>query len=1820
MTDIDEEGKSKQQDLMTRALAEIKRLRRENDKFRRRREEPIAVVGMGCRFPGGADNVEKFWSLLEEGYDGISDVPADRWDKSHLVDANPEAPGKTCTARGGFISDGLAFDAGFFGISPLEAKSLDPQQGLLLEVVWQALEQGNINPRSLYNTRTGVFIGASSPDNAMQLMGGPLENVDAYHGSGCAFGPLAGRVSFYFGFLGPSFVVDTACSSSLVSLHLAAESLRRGECDSAVAGGVQLNTHPGFPVTFSKANMLSPDGRCKTFDEAADGYVRGEGCGILILKRLEDAQAAGDKILALFRGSAVNQDGPSGGLTVPSGPAQVRVVREALANAGLSPKEVSFIEAHGTGTALGDPIEVGALGEVFSKERSPDKPLLIGSLKTNIGHLEAAAGVAGAIKTILSLQKRRLPPHKNLTSLNPLIAWDELPIEVAIGSPVELDQTGELCAGVSSFGFSGTNAHAVFSTAVAGSVPEAVDAESAPPTLVLSARSEAALESLAAEYSQLFSDPLESHHLLTAACWHSRAQHNHRLAIVGQTSKSIGEQLSRIRQAEGSTGIFKGVTSGSPRKLAFVFSGQGSQYAGMGMKLYADNLVFRKAFDFCAEIVADLGGGRVTDLLREKTELIHNTENAQVAIFCLQYSLCELWRHCGIAPAAVVGHSVGEIAAAFASGMLTLEDAAQLSVFRARAMGEVPQAGGMLAVALSEKRVAEYLDQKTEVIAGINGPNSTVISGPSSRLELLETRLTSIGARVKKLRVSHAFHSPAFSEAANHLAERIQHLDFRKPKLPIALNLYGRADTDTKLNPAYWSEQMISPVRFEGCISDLNTLEIGHWVEVGAHPTLLPAVREITEGDISNDSETVGRYVPTLKQGTCDSQTFQQACARLWVTNQSIQFHFPPYRNLTLPAYPFQRRVYRRKRLDTVTSLESTKIASRRWTEHVVSNRIGVEIFQRLLSVNELPELDDHHVFGSRVVAGAFHLALITEALSQSARSGRIELHNLIFPQALVLREATSISIQATIDTSSDGTAVVELANCATESEKQQLHIRANLDDTLNPKKDQLKFISESSMEELAPEKIYSAQARRQINVGESYHWLKTVKVAEREGYACISRPEAKAIGVDWLLPPGLVDSCFGIFIYVSGVAEDETFVPVAFDRVTYESLDFPKELHARVRVDKTDFKAGEVRGDIQIEDTAGRPVLILEGVTARRTTRNLLLGETLVDGEDFLNIDWREVELPVEDACSGPWLVVAEQEDIVQDLAIALRQKGGVVECIQVDEIERWGANPQHAPQLIREQLLSRLPPGNDKWRGVIHYLSTDLYCEETRSSTDLYHACGSVLHGIQALSDDGPVSSYTVLSRRAVRTSANDPVINPMQATAWGLIRSVIRERPELAIRIIDIDHENATHQISEVVRALTAPTKEKQLALRSQKYLVPRVVKAQQSAGSGLSIKADHAYVLIGGHGGIGLAVCHWLIERGARKFVIIGRRGLQNSETTNFLENHAPDGVEVTKLSFPDNGQFDFTDLDLTTVGAPLGGVFHLAGVLADSVLQNMSWEMFEKVLPSKIYVGRTLASFAVEHPDVPIILFSSLASVLGSPGQSNYAAANAFLDALGDSAQPNITTISWGPWQGLGMTDQMTSESRQQLVANGIDFLEPRTAMSAFDTLDFVQGGHSTIALVNWRRWKDQGLMFSELVAPTKAEVTEGQLLSDLKAQRSDQRFGALIERLRTLVATALHLEPSEIGARVGLFDIGVDSLTGMQLKSELQKDLGVPLGSTLLFDYPTLEKLAEFLIAEYIADSEGVSHSAENSAPIETSSQGRAEIEAALNRLKATLK
>ena len=1420
-------------------------------------DEPIAIVGIGCRFPG-ADGPAAFWRLLSDGVDAITETPPDRWGAD-----DPDTAG---TRWGGFLDQVDQFDPQFFGISPREAARMDPQQRLLQEVAWEALEDAGQVPERLAGSRTGVFIGISTYDYGHLQLGQPAL-IDAYTGTGSALSIAANRLSYFYDFRGPSMAIDTACSSSLVAIHLACRSLREGECALALVGGANVILSPALGVNFSEAGVMAADGRCKTFDARADGYVRGEGAGIVVLKPLGQALADGDPVYAVIRGSATNQDGRTNGLMAPGRLSQEAVLAEAYRRADLSPGAVAYVEAHGTGTSLGDAIEAKALGTILAQGRAPDSRCLVGSVKTNIGHLEAAAGVAGLIKVALALRHRAIPSSLHFAEPNPLIPFDRLPLRVAQTLTPWPENGGRAVAGVSSFGFGGANAHVVLTEApqVRGTPAADERPQDRVELLPLSARSPEALAALAGRYALA----LEAGLPLADLCYTAgarRGHHDHRLAVVGDSPAELSKGLAAYLQGVAHPGMSAGrCRPGQQPGVVFLFSGQGSQWFGMGQRLYAQEPAFRDALDMCDRAMRPhLDGSIVAELLADETNSrLSEIGVVQPAIFVVQVALAALWRSWGVEPEAVVGHSLGEVAAAHVAGALSLEDAARVICGRARLLGRANGRGAMVAAELSLAEAQELIaGQESRVaVAASNSHRSTVLSGDPAALTDLVTELQQRGRFCRWVEVDVASHSPQMEALRADLTQVLAGLRPAAATIPmystVTGQLLGSGEPGGALDEAYWVENLCSPVRFSAAVRRL--LDLGHdaFLEVSPHPILLSAVRE--------DAEDVGRastLLPSMRRDDGGRDTLLVSLGTLYTRGQPVtweQLHPWGGRCVAAPTYPWQRD---RFWLDpTLTSNGPTRpVGSDQpaWRGPLRSSVHPNTVFSEIEVGTELmPVLTDHRVHGSAVLPAATLLELVVAGAARAFGATRRSIRDVVFHRPLLLADAQRRTVQLVLQGAPPGPVLFECHGLepGTSGSSGWSLLASGTVDTPGPDAAEDERHLPEVTRALCPETIqgpsfYGRLAGHGLQYGPGFQAVTDIWRRDGEAIARLRPPAAggSIVAADGFDSP-VLDACFQVLAATlpprNGKSRD-TYLPVGVSELRSPgTFRHGVWCHALLRPGP-DPEPDIIEGDVFLLREDGQVAVAVRGLRLQRIPAGGLAGPATgaTDLRDELyELRWQPTPLPAPDdvASSGPveagsWLIFSDGGTTSDTLRHLLTQRFQT--CVLVEpgvDFARLGpdsyrlnpAQPQHFRRLLGEAFSERPP-----CRGVVHLWSLTA-APPTETSTDSLESAralgaATVLHLVQALTTSGwpDTPRLWLVTRGAQAIGGDGEAVSIAQAPLWGMGRSIDHEYPELRCSRVDLSLGGSAEELHALARELCAETPEPDVALRGDRRYVARL----------------------------------------------------------------------------------------------------------------------------------------------------------------------------------------------------------------------------------------------------------------------------------------------------------------------------------------------------------------------------------------------------------
>ena len=1424
-TDSSSDNEVKLKQALRQAAASIKELIAENDTLKYK--SPIAMIGIACRFPGGADTPNKFWQLLTEGVDAVVQAPPSRWDAHDFLDQDLKTPGKMYTAQGGFLKEDLEqFDAQFFGISPNEARAMDPQHRLLLEVSWEALENAFQVPEQLKFSRTGVYVGISGDDYALNHRHSARpETIDAYSITGSTFSTAAGRISYLFGLQGPCMALDTACSSSLVAIHQAVKSLQNRESNLALAGGVNLILHPFMHIGFSKLQAISPDGRCKTFDASANGYVRGEGCAMIVLKRLEDAQRDGDRILGVIKGSAINQDGKTNGLAAPNGKAQQAVIQEALADANLSPNAVDYIETHGTGTILGDPIEVEALAAIYGKNR--DRDLLLGSVKTNIGHLEPVAGMAGLTKILLSLEHQVIPKNLHFKSPNPHIPWDAIPLNVIADSVAWKKNEALRVAGLSSFGFSGTNAHLIIS--------EYAEAEKIEPELFdqyeilnLSAQDTSGLTDLSKRYLDVLNASALNIKDLCYSAALGRAHWPYRLSVICKHQDELIDGLRSYLNGSAHPNVQFGHVAPQQPKIAFLFTGQGSQYAAMGAHLYATEIIFKNAFDQCDEIIQSLSQQSLKSIIfQERSEAIHETGTTQPALFSIAYALCQLWSAWGVKPHTAMGHSVGEYAAACSAGIFSLEDGLRLIAKRAKLMQSLPTGGGMAAIFCSRETIVPFLTQyqrKVEV-AAFNSSTQILVSGDKASILSLCEELSAVNIDSRILTVSHAFHSYLMDDILLEFKQDAERIQYNKPQHSIVLNLSGKEANDTPLTSQYWVDHIRRPVEFSTGMQTIEEQSIDVYIEIGPEPILLGLAKQNTE--------RTPVWLASLKKSVPDQVQMYRALGRLYILGAAIQwksvFANKHAKWSTIPNYPFQRKkhwqaITHHKNVHQDSTAGATGPFALRYT---ASPLLSWDIVSANLSSQSLPLLSQHQVLGKTIFAAASYISLLIESArlfssTMSKSVACLTVRHLVFELPLVIPEATSKTVQLALEKINPFTRKFKLITPhALESSSYSTHASGVIEIDQRSPMSKATF-SRQTFDDLwttlsttiSKQQIYQQLENSQVKLGPSHQWLSEVRLGEKIALANLSMPNCidNHLGRhdDFVLHPGLLDSCFCLFACLINPDGAKTLVPFSIESFHLNQSISGTQFFAAATLRDSQQASTKTIGDIELFDAHGHLIGQCKGIEGREVSLDSI-EKLLQESTPSLYYEqvWQNHELAgLSDPSAKTIVFFAAEQEFDAVICRELRATGHRVTVIKQGSAfqsigsDTFSLHPHAKDQFL--QLARALSHPDHTFTSIIYGWGLDAegsLKEANRDSIEPLLYTVQTLIGQNAAQTSQQLFILTANVQLILATGSQTP-LNVQQSILSGFGKNIPLEYSHVQCTIIDLDASASASENSQFV----------------------------------------------------------------------------------------------------------------------------------------------------------------------------------------------------------------------------------------------------------------------------------------------------------------------------------------------------------------------------------------------------------------------------------
>ncbi|MTE21456.1 SDR family NAD(P)-dependent oxidoreductase [Streptomyces sp. TRM43335] len=1755
--------------------------------------EPIAIVGMACRFPGGVASPADLWRLVADGADGISPFPGDRgWDLDRLYDPDPDRPGTTYTKEAGFLHDAALFDATFFGISPREAQAMDPQQRLLLETAWEALEDAGLDPATLRGSTTGVFAGVI--EQSYLGLDGPRD-LEGHLLTGRLSSVASGRVAYTFGFEGPAVSVDTACSSSLVALHLAARSLRAGECALALAGGATVTATPSGFVDFARLRGLAPDGRIKSFAEAADGTSWSEGVGVLVLERLSDARRNNHPVLAVLRGSAVNQDGASNGLTAPSGPAQERVIRQALSDAGLEPAEVDAVEAHGTGTRLGDPIEAQALLNTYGRSRPAGRPLHLGSLKSNIGHTVAAAGVGGVIKMVEAMRHGVLPRTLHVDRPTPMVDWSSGAVRL-LTEPRDWPDTGHpRRAAVSAFGVSGTNAHVILEEAPAADPPAAdppaVRPLSAVPWL-LSAASETALRAQARRLldhlttrpdpvphagADRVTDPARAldiaHSLAT-----TRTAHDHRAAIVGSSHADLVAGLTALAAGERDPHILRDTRRHGA--VACVFTGQGAQRVGMGQELHDSFPVFAAAFDEVAAALDPHFDEPVASVIRTGHGL-SDTVRAQPALFAVEVALYRLLESFGLRPALLAGHSVGELAAAHVAGVLDLTDVATLVAARARLMQSAPRGGVMVAVQADEAEVAELLAGRVDLaLAAVNAPSAVVIAGDADAAAEVRAVLEARGRRTRALDVSHAFHSPHMDGVLDEFRGVAAGLTYHAPRVPVVSTLTGEpARVDDLRSADYWTAQLRGTVRYADAVRALRAQGTATVVEIGPDAVLAPLAAQ-TDDDLT--------AVPLLRAGHAEADTLTAGLARLH--NRGVAVDWETFfagtgaRRVPLPTYAFQRERYWVAPQDQVGQ-DAADLGLRPGGHPLLGAALhpaGSDevLFAGRLSPHVRPLPARHTVAGRTVLPSSVLLELAVRAGDEV---GCTVLHELETEAPVVLPDGAGLQLQVrvgpagpdgrevTVHARPDGTDV-PWTRCARGRLGSESWAPPTAPGSHSPVGTHTAPAADNGLTQSVPWPPTGARPLPAVLLpalpgADGGRPAATVWRRGDDVFAELELPTSAAAEAGrYVLHPALLDAVVHAGCAAARGAEETA--PRAVTR--WQGVRFLAHGATAVRVRLT--LDGDRVTALALADRAGLPVGEVGSLTTRTPAPEEVAQAADRPADSLFDIGWT----PLTAASSaGParWALLGETTP-------------AGVEAPRFADAERaadaTGAVPWDA--LVLWHLPSR---------------AADM--------TDVHRTTGEVLEAVQRYLAEERLAEVplVVVTRNAFRVRPED-ACDPGAAAVWGLLRSAQSEAPG---RILLVDTGDGTDAPGDLLRTVWA-CGEPQAAVRAGQVYVPRLRPVPVPPAGAPPRFGTGTVLVTGGTGALGALFARHLVRRhGVQELLLVSRRGEQAPGAGELAAELKELGAQVTIAACDVADRDDMAEL-LAGIPRehPLTGVVHLAGVRDDGLVGDQTRQRLVNVLRPKADAAWHLHELTADADLAAFVLFSSVAGVVGGPGQSTYAAANSFLDGLADlrAAQGRpATSVAWGLWeQEGGMSGGLSETDLRRIARSGF---RPVTETTGPAVLDAALGAGRPILVASpldlaavreqaasaraqaMRDQADVPPLFRELVRATfRRPARDTPAAEPLAARLADlapeEQLRLVTEAVKAEVAAVLgHPGTEGVAAERPFQQLGFDSLTAVELRNRIGALAGVRLPATLVFDHPTPAALAAYLRAALTA-------------------------------------
>ncbi len=1801
-------------------------------------KDKIAIVGMSCRFPGGANSIDEYWNMLMQGIDGVCDIPEGRWELEKYYDENKEAPGKMYCRKGGFLNIDIdEFDARFFNISPKEAAALDPQQRMLLELTWEAFENANMDITKYSGSNTGVYVGICNNEYTLaQLYSGELSRIGAYALTGTCMSTACGRVSYTFGFEGPCLAVDTACSSSLTALHLACTAMLAGQADMQVVAGINLMESPTTNVGFSKLQATSVDGHSKAFDASANGYGRGEGGGVLILKRLSEAIRDKDEILGVIRGSGINQDGKSNGLTAPNGEAQAKLIRQTCMEAHLNPLDVDYIEMHGTGTKLGDPIEVDAVAATYGRGRSKDELLKIGSVKSNMGHLEASAGVASITKVLLSMKNNMIPANLHFHTPNPLINWEDSNAEVVSKHTPWEKKDGLRTAAVNGFGFGGSNAHVIIEEYKAENLPksEAKIQDGIDYILKISAKSEKSLKALVEKYHALIKEAAEGeleNIIYTANT--GRADLDYRFVVCGSSRDMILDRMESYLKDGSAEGVVVNTDKANmmqkDRKVAFMFTGQGSQYVGMGRLLYETNEVFKQAFDTCDKLFKPYLLKSINDMIYGKNadeQVIEKTVYAQPLIFAIEYALYKMWESYGVKPEIVMGHSIGEYAAAVAAGIMTLEDAAKLVSIRGRLMDMAPGRGKMATVFADEEKVQKLLSgyEETVCIAARNAKETCVISGHADDVEKVAAKAVSEGMRVKELKVSHAFHSMLMDPALEDFNMIAKEVKYNEAQRRFVSALYAKElENGQILDSEYWTTHIREKVDFYGAVTSIDKKENYLLLEVGSNRVLAALCKLIFE------EERV--IASSLNINKADKAQLAEEIALLYAAGVNVNWNKITFAGKTewnkvkLPNYPYDKNKYWMelkydRETENINAEDYHNILGQRIDLPFMSDAV---VFQSKFTALEPYFMREHVIFGAAISPAAAHTAMMLSAVKEIGNAKSCVLSKVEFRAPLAAKEDEQRQVQICIEKGGDDSKFsIVSRDYSSRNDKWLLHSKGDV-----YIQDEYKYTDMHadidaykglSYKEDIEDSIYYFMTKSGFMLGDGFRRIKRISYGDNECVCVVEPLKTVPYFKDYVLYPGTIDSIFqtGIALVLEKLKErtnvneeegNKTVIPYYLEKLTFNY----RESDQLWCYSKSSVKNDITYADVIVYNEKGEVLMRIDNLMAKITDSNSLLREMRNLNKLYYHTDWIQTEdiIKLEELPANKKYILYADEKAAAD---TLREKLKALDITAVsvaagNEYQKENENAYIINQENKEdwsKLLGEIcKDGIKRDLNIIYCTTKDSVPAEAGEQMN-YASVKALLYMVQVMNEEGyTLGSKIKIVTKDVQKLGDVKKLNLSGSMVWGLAKVVSIEYPEIFGGIVDAD-ETAFYENTDFIYEVLGNSVQ-EICVRGTKRYAGRLVSHGDYLKKGLDkkkkilLKEDASYLITGGTGALGLIYAEQLVKSGAKNLILMSRRE-PGQKAKEAIQKFTEAGVQI-KIAYADVCDYESLKAAMDEMKASMPqirGIVHTAGVLNDKMLIHLDWNDFEKVMSPKVAGTVNLYNTVEKEALDFFMMLSSITSMVGNMGQANYASANYFQNAFAVYMNMNKLpgyTFCWGPWSESGMAAGKDSVSNT-MERMGLKTFGKEQGQKIIE--DFMDQPYENllIADVDWNvlgssleNGAGKKEFLSKLVAEkdtksdTEQDDKDNTVLETLKSLSREEREELLIEKLQGICGKIMGFEKGQLLSVDEAFQVqGADSLMIFSMRTAINKLLSIDINVSVFFNYPTIVKLSEYLLDEVL--------------------------------------